>query len=343
MGETDLIMRDYLSSKERFADLFNGVLFRGKQVVRPEQLEDADTIYRVESGGSKHTQRTRDVKMKMDTGVVLRMLAIENQKHVDYAMPVRCMEYDVAEYRKQLQTLRRQNRLLAKQQKLSKYWNNAAEQLCGVRREDRLSPVYTICLYHGENPWDGPVSLRDMMEFAEGKDDMKQLFTDYPMRLYCVNEQNDFAYFHTELRELFLALQCRNNKEKLKLLMNQNEACHSLSSETVEAISILLKMPKLWENRMNYVHMTEDREEYDMCKAMQELLEEERKNGISQGLVQGIAQGINSGKVEGAVDKTRTVIQNMLERGFSNEDICAIADCDCQMIEEVRQDRCRKR
>lgn len=90
---------------------------------------------------------------------------------------------------------------------------------------------------------------------------------------------------------------------------------------------------------MNYVHMIEDREEYDMCKAMQELLEEERKNGISQGL----AQGINSGKVEGAVDKTRTVIQNMLERGFSNEDICAIADCDCQMIEEVRQDRCRKR
>lgn len=86
---------------------------------------------------------------------------------------------------------------------------------------------------------------------------------------------------------------------------------------------------------MNYVHMTEDREEYDMCKAMQELLEEERKSGI--------LQGINSGKVEGAVDKTRTVIQNMLERGFSNEDICAIADCDCRMIEEVRQDRCRKR
>ena len=300
----------------------------------PHSCKEGGTIYRVESGGSKHTQRARDVKMKMDTGVVLRMLAIENQKHVDYAMPVR-WEYDVAEYRKQLQNLRRQNRLLAKQRKPSKYWNNAAEQLCGVRREDRLSTVYTICLYHGENHWDGPVSLRDMMEFAEGKDDMKQFFMDYPMRLYCVNEQNDFAYFHTELRELFLALQCRNNKEKLKLLMNQSEACHSLSSETVEAISILLKIPKLWENRMNYVHMIEDREEYDVCKAMQELLEEERKSGI--------LQGINSGKVKGAVDKTRTVIQNMLERGFSNEDICAIADCDCRMIEEVRQDRCRKR
>lgn len=45
MGEADLIMRDYLSSKERFADLFNGVLFRGKQVVRPEQLERMRTRY----------------------------------------------------------------------------------------------------------------------------------------------------------------------------------------------------------------------------------------------------------------------------------------------------------
>lgn len=41
MGEADLIMRDYLTSKERFADLFNGVLFEGKQVIRPEQLQDA--------------------------------------------------------------------------------------------------------------------------------------------------------------------------------------------------------------------------------------------------------------------------------------------------------------
>ena len=77
-----------------------------------------------------------------------------------------------------------------------------------------------------------------------------------------------------------------------------------------------------------------------MCKAMRELLEEERKNGLSQGIVQGIAQGVtqgrSSGKVEGAKNKTRTVIQNMLERGFSDEDICAIAECDLNMIEEVR-------
>ena len=73
-----------------------------------------------------------------------------------------------------------------------------------------------------------------------------------------------------------------------------------------------------------------------MCKAMRELLEEERKNGLSQGIVQGVTQGRSSGKVEGAKNKTMTVIQNMLERGSSDEDICAIAECDRNMIDEVR-------
>lgn len=30
----------------------------------------------------------------------------------------------------------------------------------GLFGSDRLVPVYTLCLYHGENHWDGPRSLR---------------------------------------------------------------------------------------------------------------------------------------------------------------------------------------
>ena len=38
MGETDLCMQEYLRDKSRFADLFNGVFFSGREVVRPEEL-----------------------------------------------------------------------------------------------------------------------------------------------------------------------------------------------------------------------------------------------------------------------------------------------------------------
>ena len=56
------------------------------------------------------------------------------------------------------------------------------------------------------------------------------------------------------------------------------------------------------------------------------------KKGISQGLSQGLSQGTALGKVE----KTSQVIANMLKRGMSDEDICALVECDAALIEEVR-------
>ena len=91
------------------------------------------------------------------------------------------MQYDTMEYGKQLDELRRKNE---REENLS----TDQEKLCGIRKQDRLLPVYTLCLYHGEEKWDGPRSLADMVEFAEGEDYFRQLFNDYPLRLYCVNE-----------------------------------------------------------------------------------------------------------------------------------------------------------
>ena len=107
MGKNDTIMREYLSDRSRFADLFNGALFGGKTVIRPEQLQQADPVYLLKEGNCRHSQRYRDVKMILNTGALLRALAVENQNQVDYTMPFRCMEYDTAEYRKQLLALKK--------------------------------------------------------------------------------------------------------------------------------------------------------------------------------------------------------------------------------------------
>ena len=39
----DTVLKNYWSGNEQFADLFNAVLYEGKQVIRPEELEDVDT------------------------------------------------------------------------------------------------------------------------------------------------------------------------------------------------------------------------------------------------------------------------------------------------------------
>lgn len=40
---------------------------------------------------------------------------------------------------------------------------------------------------------------------------------------------------------------------------------------------------KLWENRAMYMNSNSDKEEYDMCQALREWVEEERSIGIEKG------------------------------------------------------------
>lgn len=42
MGKTEDIVIDYLSQPEIIADLFNGFIFHGEQIILPEMLKEAD-------------------------------------------------------------------------------------------------------------------------------------------------------------------------------------------------------------------------------------------------------------------------------------------------------------
>lgn len=62
------------------------------------------------------------------------------------------------------------------------------------------------------------------------------------------------------------------------------------------------------------------RERYNMCKAWIEIKEEEREIGEKSG----------------DNNRTRIVVANMIRRGYSTEDICAIAECSEQLVDEIR-------
>ena len=71
-----------------------------------------------------------------------------------------------------------------------------------------------------------------------------------------------------------------------------------------------------------YKTINGEEEEYNMCQALEELMEDNR----------------NEGRNEGTLEKTKTVIKNMLDRGYEIEDICAIAGCEASFVEEVRKE-----
>lgn len=349
MGETAVVMQEYLGDAYRFADLFNVVFFQGEQVIEPQMLSEQSERYTVHPpepqghpGGrrgdrrkrpknGKHREEYRDVKKRMEDGTMFRILAVEAQSYVDYTMPLRCMEYDVQEYLKQLRELR------------SRYAGTRelrnAERLSGIRKEDRLVPVYTLCLYHGEDAWDGPLCLADMMNLEEETVRARLPFADYPMKLYCINEEDNFDRFRTDLREVFQALACRGDRRRLEQLIASDPAYRRLPADTVEVMAVLLDFWELTENIEQYMTIEENGEErYDMCKALMDLRAEERSIGEQIGQHIGQQIGEQIGEQIGATGKTVQIVRNMIARGYTDEDICAIAECSAELIQEIRED-----
>lgn len=152
--------------------------------------------------------------------------------HGQNSMPCRLMLHDSMEYGKQLKELKRRN---LNQGLL----HTSAERLCGM-----ATPAYTLCLCHGEKPWDGPLSLRDMMDFGHDSDNMSRFFADYPFRLFCVNTHADFSIFHTELAAVFAAMNLRSDKKRLYSLLKKQPSLGAIDADTVRIISVILNMPK---------------------------------------------------------------------------------------------------
>ena len=63
------------------------------------------------------------------------------------------------------------------------------------------------------------------------------------------------------------------------------------------------------------------------------ILEYEAKDILNRGK----AQGITIGHEKGMEDKTKIIVLNMLKRGMSDADICALAECSQEMVDEVRK------
>ena len=69
LTETDKLTKEYMKDKAHFADLLNYKLYKGKEVIKPEDLEETDTelLYNhISKRGFPDIsiQRTKDVIMK---------------------------------------------------------------------------------------------------------------------------------------------------------------------------------------------------------------------------------------------------------------------------------------
>lgn len=270
----DTVLKNYWNDNEQFADLFNAVLFGGRQVFRPEELEDVDTE---ESSVLEHRDYAASIRASRDNikvskkstayGVELVMLGMESQSHIHYGMPIRIMGYDYGTYKKQYDSNAR------KYQKHDGLDDD--EFLSKMKRTDKFIPVITIVVYYGEKPWDGAVSLHGMLDIPE---EMKQFVNDYKMMLVEARQNNltfhnmNNVYFFNML-EMILDKGTPRNETKEKVIKYARE--HSIDK------TVIMTVAGATNCKIDYNALAE-KGDIDMCT----LFEETRIEGEAKGIVE---------------------------------------------------------
>ncbi|MCR5728681.1 MAG: hypothetical protein K6G24_14610 [Lachnospiraceae bacterium] len=155
MGKKDIAQHDYFSNPRRFADLWNGLAFKGEQVIKWEDLKDMDSTQTY----SKNTialEKTADlIKKWTSKGQELAILLAENQETVDYSLGVRIMFEQALSYHAQVMETKRKNSSIQKQSNVETDKSvtsrklSSGEYLYRFRKEDHIKPVAAIALYWG--------------------------------------------------------------------------------------------------------------------------------------------------------------------------------------------------
>lgn len=113
--------------------------------------------------------------------------------------------------------------------------------------------------------------------------------------------------------------------EKVRTYSKQMELAEAVERAVTESIQEGILSEFLLRYRKEAIEMSIF--EYNEEEALKYIREDEFQMGKEEGIEQG------------ELSKTRTVIRNMLKRGMSEEDICALAECDKALIEEVRNEK----
>ena len=282
--KTDTILKNFWKNNEHFADLFNAYLFQGKQVLKPEELIESDTDISSVIKLNNHAetiQKVLDVVKKTALGVDFVILGIENQQKIHYAMPLRHMIGDAFTY------LKEYNELAARNIK-EKNWESSNEFLSKFKKTDRLHPMITLCIYYGEDEWDGPRSLVDMLNIPEK---FKSLVSDYKFNLIEVRNSENLKFNNKDVSTIFDITRFIYNREYDKINHIYKE--QTIPTELALVIGSITETQKIIDDALK---LEKKGERMNMCKALEELEARGEEKGVALALIVLVQKKIKKNK-----------------------------------------------
>lgn len=302
--KSDIVLGEYWRDREHFADLCNAVLFGGEQVLLPEELEEQDSnVSKVVQHGKtvRSNKAARDVvkvaKYSKVHGAQLAILGIENQDKIHYAMPLRVMEYDANNYRKQYKENAKKYR--------GKKGLTSDEFLSKMKRTDKFVPVITIVIYYGEKNWDGARCLKDMLRVSP---QIESYVNDYPMHLVELGS-NGLPLQNEDNINLFQL--CKILYDNTKTLTERKSCVVEYTRENKVDSEVLLAAGAITGKAIE----VNEEEGESMCSFFEELEKECEKRGQ-------------------LVEKLHTVKRVMEKLGLSLEMACELAEISVERYRE---------
>lgn len=252
MAEKDILEKVLADYNDVFADIVNVLLFDGRQVVNPDDLETVKDRSQYKADGRVHEQE-RDVAKRLKDGkATIALLGFEHQTAAERYMPIRQIGYDAQSYRAQLLK----------------------------RGSEHLHPVITMVLYFGTERWPFSQHLTDHLVIPER---FRAYVSDYEMKnlfeiSYLTPEQvslfkSDFRY----VADYFVQKRMTHD--------------YHPSSDVVQHVDETLKLMSVLTGDRRFEEVVSDLPQgkgVNMC----EILDRVENRGIERGLAQGKLEGM---------------------------------------------------
>lgn len=277
------LLEDY---NDVFADIINVLVYDGREEVRPEDLVDGPAVSHYKAAEGDWRERTRDVcKEDVRNGATFAVWGLENQSKVSFVMPVRCMGYDYAAYGRMVEHLKAKN----------KEEGREADYAAELHPGQHIWPAITLVLYFGTKPWDGPVTLHEMMDIPE---DLRAEVPDYRIHLVEVAflPEETIAKFKSDFQVVASLFRAKRLGKEREMKYNTKKWDHV--AELMEFFRTFTGDARYETCKAKIVERSR-KGEVIMCSVVDTFVEMGVQEGIKQGIEKGMEQGIEMGIKQG--------------------------------------------
>lgn len=197
----DSACRTFFNNDIYFSAFCNAVLFNGRQLISAQNLihyENDSAVIINDTKKVEDKKRRRDIIVRGDIHGIYCLFGIEHQSTIDQEMVIRCGNYEMMEYLKQ------------------------------IKKGEKVIPQVMIVFYTGDRKWNALLRLSDYFEIPE---ELKEYVNDWKIKVVDVKEINTSKIKDEQTRYFIEAIQAmyKGNFEGLhrKIKMNRDNLIYA--------------------------------------------------------------------------------------------------------------------